>query len=461
MSHLDEESTETTEETGEESTETAQDEEPTQESDEETRSDEDANQESSDDEPAEETRSDDEETNQESADEEPAEDTQGEDEEAVSNDDAETEQESAAEAQDAGGDASSDAGTDGSADGGDDSGGATDASDHAPARSAALAVTRAGSTAPSSVSWAEYIDGGEIPADVIAAIRKARARYPALPLKEIETGKFAGTDHYQYFHTDAEHKKYLLAYLQKKIDAGATRADRFAATALRALLGREGSSADWNTYDNQVVTWGVGMSGLALLPGKGLSLMNKDATLKERLREVGFAWDDKKGYRIVDVDEAKVVSSVPGKVGEAGHGAPCRAWRRQKDLLSALTGISVAPDTRDAVTEAMYGAFKWSSAGFDCDAVKTQALFNFVSHLHHWMVGWAKPAWAEALNAATTLSTLSGLSDDRDVELAKRMARGFYRRSQCNKAQLLGYWRDMKKDGLASLPDTVDLDGSD
>ena len=177
-----------------------------------------------------------------------------------------------------------------------------------------------------------------------------------------------------------------------------------------------------------------------------LSKLIKNESMKTRFHNLGFGWDGKK-MMVVDVEDSKVV--VSGK----DHTPPCEAWRKQKDLLAAFSGLAEHPDTRDIVTECMFQAYKGASANFTSDAIHTLGLFGLVTHLHHWMPAHGSPAWKESLAECGSGST----SEEQDCKLAVSMAQKFSAKSHCNKDQLRGYLKDAKHDGLSGLDTTVEL----
>jgi hypothetical protein len=287
-----------------------------------------------------------------------------------------------------------------------------------------------------------------LPGELCEKIKAERAKFPDLGLTEISSGKWKGKHHYQYFGKNAEHKKYLVEYMKKRIDSAKSKAEKFAAMTYRALLDREGSTSSWNTFDNQIVTWGTGFGAVGALP-LVLNQINKSDGAKQRLRAVGFLWDDKKGYFIADPHQAKVLKSK----SRQDHKEAADAWRAQTDLLSAMSGLAEHPDTRDVITEANFQAYKTNSASFNADPVQTAGLFGLVSHLHHWYPAFAKVAWKHAVDTAGG----GGASEAQDCALAKAFAKKFFNygnanlKSPMNEAQLRGYVRDAKKDGLSSL----------
>ena len=301
--------------------------------------------------------------------------------------------------------------------------------------------------------WEEYADGRPLPAELAEKIKAERAKFPEIKLTDMG-GKFKGKDHYQYLPPSKEHRDYLQAYMKARIEKAASKVEGFAAKTFRDLLGQEGSTSSWNTYDNQIVTWGTGFGAVGALP-LVLNEINKSEGTRERLRAVGFAWSKKEGYFIADLENGKVVKSTPGK--SLDHHPPANAWRAQKDLLAAMSGLAEHPDTRDVITEAFFIAYKTNSASFAADAINGDGLFGLVSHLHHWYPGYAGPAWKAARESAGGGSP----SVQQDMALAKALVKRFYTygneqlakhgSGKMNESQLRGYVVHAKKIDMPDL----------
>jgi peptidoglycan hydrolase-like protein with peptidoglycan-binding domain len=276
---------------------------------------------------------------------------------------------------------------------------------------------RAGSL---DADWRPYIGKDSVPDNVIAAIKKNREKFPMKTFKAAG-GKYAGEHHWDY-SPPAAHATWAKDYFKKKAQAGGnTMVDR----AFLVMLDKEGRPASIQTYDNQIVTWGVGLGG----KGDGVHAfehLEKDSRMKKALDDIGIAFESK-SYHVVDLVKKKVISSTKGKPGDDDrHIPPLKAWREQKDLLSAVVGLSEAEDTREAIAESQYAVYitnstKWPGQ----DKIHTLALYFMITHMAHWMPAMAKYGFNvqkefEALGA-------SAPSVETDKKIAQRVANGFVR----------------------------------
>ena len=66
--------------------------------------------------------------------------------------------------------------------------------------------------------------------------------------------------------------------------------------AFRAFLSREGTTAALNTYDNQLVTWGVGFAGFGLL-GEVMNALADAPPVVTFFHEVGLDYVSCSPYR--------------------------------------------------------------------------------------------------------------------------------------------------------------------
>lgn len=278
--------------------------------------------------------------------------------------------------------------------------------------------------------WRPYIGKPELPAGVLEAVRRNRAKYPVKELTPVAStaDKYRGANHYNY-DPPADHATWAKGYFKKKLE-GATLERQHQIQAYLGMLDHEGRPASMQTYDSQVVTWGVGTGAMG--NGKDVFLnLNEDAKLKQLLEDVGLAYDG--DYHVVDLAQKKVVSSGQGKKTKAdpsGRGDDTRhrvaldSWRHQPDLLSAVIAISEDPATREAVAEAQYtvylhGAANWKGQ----DKVFTRALYFMIVHLRAWY-----PALA-SFNVDDEFSKSGGgkPSLETDMKLAQRLANLFVR----------------------------------
>jgi hypothetical protein len=272
--------------------------------------------------------------------------------------------------------------------------------------------------------------------DTIAA---CRARVP------IEPGlKPQGSGHYYTGISDKDHLGYLTSYLQAKADSAGA-GDRRKILAFLAILPREGTTAAINTYDNQIVTWGTGWGGLGGL-GRVMGELVRDPTAKAALEACGLSYLGGNQYAVADLDGGQTVT---------GQKPALEVVRRTPALLHLLISVAKDPATRDAVTEAQLAAWMATSGNLPGgDAIFTQALYNFCTHLKHWAPGYMDGAvtWAASQVAGDP-------SETRDRQLAPLVVRYFYAKA---KGKWIPAWKQMqqyvghvKADGLDVSADPV------
>ncbi len=282
-----------------------------------------------------------------------------------------------------------------------------------------------------TVDWQQYIGKDSVPDEIIAAITKNRAQYRLfdLPLKK---NGYEGPQNYDYV-PGAAHAKWANEWIDKKIAAttGGSRADSHVATTFKGLYTKEGLPAAMQTYDNQVVTWGVGQGA----KGNGketIALLKKDAEMKAILDGFGFEYDKKHWtMHVVDTKQKKVISSTPGdpkKIDTWGnddrHIPPLEAWRRQMDLLTAFIGIAEDAATRDRCAEAQYAIYKHTSTRWSGqDKVFSYSLYLMIAHLFAWL-----PAAGDlAIYVENEWKAIGGdtPSNANDAKMAPRILRAF------------------------------------
>ncbi|HTO99377.1 MAG TPA: peptidoglycan-binding protein [Myxococcales bacterium] len=280
-----------------------------------------------------------------------------------------------------------------------------------------------------SADWRPYIGKPELPAGVLEAVRRNRAKYPVKELTPVAStaDKYRGANHYNY-DPPADHASWAKDYFKKKMD-GATLERKHQLQAYLEMLDHEGRPASMQTYDSQVVTWGVGTGAMG--NGKDVFLnLNKDAKpVKQLLDEVGLAYDG--DYHVVDLAQKKVVSSVEGKKTKADpsgkgddsrHRIPLDSWRHQPDLLSAVIAISEDKANRESIAEAQFAVYLKGAANWKGqDKVFTRALYFMIVHLGAWYPALAKfdVAGEFAKGGGGTPSV------ETDKKLAPRIANAF------------------------------------
>ncbi len=283
--------------------------------------------------------------------------------------------------------------------------------------------------------------GQDLPPEVVAPIVLARGTMPPEP-NMIHTNAMRG-GHMYIGRSDTEHVEYLCSYLNAR-EVGVDRVERMKVEAFRSLLFREGTTSAINTYDNMIVTWGLGFGGKGLLRRVLERIVDVEAVTR-LLSSVGVRYDGDGELSVVDVEAARVVS---------GKDPALEVIRASVPLLCSLIHLARGPLTRDAVTEAQFEVFAERSAEHDgAEEIATQALFNLITHLKHWAPAYAMGAipWA--------LTQVSGeLSEERDRALAPQIGRYFYGKAQSYSwkpafSQFKQYVTHMKQDGLDCTSD--------
>ena len=261
---------------------------------------------------------------------------------------------------------------------------------------AALHVGRGTETA----DWRAYVGQDSVPDEVIAAITRNRAIWPMKKISPVTRGKYAGPKHYNY-GPPASHGKWARDYVQsEKVDQATGSADKHIAQVFVAMMGddkgSEGQPASFQTYDNQIVTWGVGFGGM----GDGVYIfdeLNKDAKMQRLLDDLGVNYFGG-AYHVVDTVGKKVVSSAEitavknGKTRHVdwNHAPPLNAWRDQMDLMSAIISISEDQAYRVQILEAQWRVYiRNSSTWTGQDKISSLALYYLITHSQHWLPAFA------------------------------------------------------------------------
>jgi peptidoglycan hydrolase-like protein with peptidoglycan-binding domain len=282
--------------------------------------------------------------------------------------------------------------------------------------------------------WRPHIDKDSVPDEIIAKIQRNRARWPTKKLSLVTKGKYAGPKHYNY-GPPASHGEWARDYIKKeKVDKAKGLAEKHIAQVFVEMMksekGAEGQPASFQTYDNQIVTWGVGFGAM----GDGVHIfdeLNKDASMERLLDDLGVQYFDGR-YHIVDLSAKKVVSSPEivvekhGKKKHVGwnHAPPLNAWRDQMDAMSAIVSISEDPAYRVQIIEAQWRVYlKNSSTWTGQDKIFSLALYYLITHAQHWLPGLAKRGFFvdrefQAIGGGTP-------STETDKKLAQHLLNGF------------------------------------
>jgi hypothetical protein len=297
---------------------------------------------------------------------------------------------------------------------------------------------------PAGPAWQDFAAGSGKPEAghalspaVVAALTLARSLVPPEP-GMVATNAMRGGHMYIGKH-DAEHVEYLHSYLTAR-GVGVGRVERMKVEAFRSLLFREGTTAAINTYDNMIVTWGLGYGGKGQLPLVVDRMVVADA-VTDLFASLGIRYDGAGTWSVADLAGGSVVS---------GKDPALEVLRASVPLLHGLIHCSRGPATRDVVTEAQLDVFMERSAEHaGADEIATQALFNFVTHLKHWAPAYAMGAIPWALSQVG----LATRDPARDRALAPQIGRYFYGRAQKYPwqpafSQFKQYVTHMAQDGL-------------
>jgi hypothetical protein len=282
--------------------------------------------------------------------------------------------------------------------------------------------------------WRDSVDKDAVPDDVIEKIKRNRARWPTKKISPVTKGKYAGPKHYNY-GPPSSHGEWARDYVKtEKVDKATGLADKHIAQVFVEMMkdekGSEGQPASFQTYDNQIVTWGVGFGGM----GDGVLIfdeLNKDSKMQRLLDDLGVQYFGGR-YHVVDVGAKKVVSSAEitvekkGKKRHAGwdHAPALNAWRDQMDAMSAVISISEDNAYRVQILEAQWRVYVANSSTWTGqDKIYTLALYYLITHSQHWLPALAKGGFYvnrefEAIGGGTP-------SVETDKKIAQRLLNGF------------------------------------
>ena len=237
---------------------------------------------------------------------------------------------------------------------------------------------------------------------------------------------------------------WLKIYLANKASQASGEAAR-GTLAFAALLGREGSTAAINTYDNQIFTWGVGWGGLGALPMVMDRLVLASPLVVQRLGNCGVTYQSGGNWSIDD-GSGRLVTDKKSAL-QLIRGTP--------SLLNLFIDLAKNPATRQAVVDAQLGAFLALSGRFaGSEEVATQALYNFVTHLKHWAPGYIAPPGRPSAVQVAAAKVGGSASSERDRQLAPAIVQAFYDNAPSSGyvvtgwKQVQSYVRDMARDGL-------------
>lgn len=275
--------------------------------------------------------------------------------------------------------------------------------------------------------------GSEITPESIVAFRKTLPDIPGKVVREKKGIMYVGRD-------DTSHLAWLRERLTELAEAESNQARRRGIQAFNDLLKREGSTTALNTYDNQILTWGVGFGGKAgLLPSVLSRLAGTRAAAT--LAAGGFSFIGKNQYEIADADGKPV----------RGNANALELVRTVDALPKLLVFVARDPVTREDVLRAQLETFLQFGGKVEAqEEAATQALFNLIAHLKHWAPGFGNGSLAWAAKQVP-----GPPSRARDVNLAEKALEYFYSKAKKiggwipSWPQAKGYWKHMVEDGLS------------
>lgn len=311
--------------------------------------------------------------------------------------------------------------------------------------------------------WRDFVDKDSVPDEIIDKIKRNRARWPLKKIPLVTKGKYAGPKHYNYGPPDS-HGKWAREYIKtEKVDKATGFAEKHIAQVFVEMMksekGSEGQPASFQTYDNQIVTWGVGFGGM----GDGVHIfdqLNTDAKMQRLLDDLGIQYFGGR-YHVVHTGDKKVVSSkeitkeVHGKgkhkdeikIKHVGwnHRGPLDAWRDQMDAMSVIVSISEDTSYRVQILEAQWRVYVANSSTWTGqDKIFSLALYYLITHSQHWLPAlamkgfWVNKEW-ETLGETTP-------SIESDKKLAQRLLNGFLAAGKkMHEDGKLDYWKEVHR----------------
>lgn len=314
--------------------------------------------------------------------------------------------------------------------------------------------------ATEAADWRPYIDADRVPDEIIEKIRRNRALWPAKKLTLVTRGKYAGPKHYDY-KPPKTHGEWARDYVATaKVEGARSTVEKMIALIFLHMMksesGAEGQPASLQTYDNQIVTWGVGFGAR----GDGVHVFEQldgDAKMRRLLDDLGVQYFGGR-YHVVHLGEQRVISSVEIKKLVRGRGKnkgkmimkhdswnhlpPLEAWRSQEDALCAIIGISEDPAYRVQILEAQWRVYLSNSTTWaGQDKVRSFALFYLLTHAQHWLPWLAKHGFdVEREWLAIGGSTPSF---ETDSKLAQRLLNGFIEAGKELWRKTPGKWREV------------------
>jgi hypothetical protein len=331
--------------------------------------------------------------------------------------------------------------------------------------------------------WHTYVDK-TLPDDVLKQVADVRAALKALdpklpgqsPSASFITNYCTGRSLYFVERGNPAGMAALLADVDVEVqrakdalDAAETDADKaacrkqvMATLAFRHLVnGREGPPNAVNSYDSEVVTWGMGWSVCATL-GRVLSriyALEKSEPdpdkhpVQKLLYLAGFLYDGGT-YYVVDADPAaKTVHAAEALTAmrvRSADNPTLRLFHDTEELHIAWALLGRDDVARRTMTRAQLDAFKAGGGNVaQADKIQTAALYTFIAHLQHWtsarldVVDWATGPLARPARVSEPFPSEKG-----DAALAIQTVHCFYgyghrSPSDASFGQVQTYWAQM------------------
>jgi hypothetical protein len=256
-------------------------------------------------------------------------------------------------------------------------------------------------------------------------------------------------------------------------EANRARVQRGIAGAWIDMLAREGAPSAINSYDSAILTWGAGFAWAG--GAGGLTNLFTFAQQTQRVRtffhNCGFhytsAVDPKtkkaspQALKVVDVRDGKILT------GNEAAEYCCDAKQSdspsaqgQPQLLHMLIQAARDPDMRDEVREANLSAFrKLHDRIPGLHLIKSQAVFSFIVHMHHYGPALANNCIPYAQHYATALSSLTVPSLEADAHFALWTIRHAWAGNSADFKQVQGFWRDMVADAKSRENAPLPIEG--
>lgn len=250
---------------------------------------------------------------------------------------------------------------------------------------------------------------------------RQRAPTPPEPLVKFKQG---------YFYSGSKDNEYR-TYVQKRLETLASTQEnatlRKLVLAFRHLCTMEGYPSSINTWDNQIFTWGVGFSGLGLLPAV-MQLVEANHDAKKRLEAVGVGCPGGR-WKVANLSTQRFDT---GK-------AALRQIAKSRQVLHTFIDLARSPHTRDVVIDAQLACFLAIQKDIGDLTDLPQPLVNFAVHLRHWLPGAA--------------GKVVRRENESDAAMAERLLTEFVGKAQKlglrpSQRQLQTYWHRIAAEGL-------------